>query len=288
MLLTIFTPTYNRADFLEKLYNSLKPQNNLEFEWLIVDDGSSDNTEEVIYTFSKENIININYIKQKNFGKHIAINTGVQNAKGNYFFIVDSDDYLVENAIEKIFENLPKINNREDICGLIFNRINNEGKTIGGENEYNLLETSLYHLKFKYRLISDKAEIFKTEILRKYPFPYFENEKFSPEALIMYKMSGKYKILYINEGIYVGEYLDGGLTSNITKIRMNSPKATTLYYKEHFERAENIIEKLKCAINYYRFRYNDSFNIEDLPFPYLAFKIAGYLMYKRDLKILSK
>jgi len=286
-MITIFTPTYNRASYLKRLYESLKKQSSMDFCWLIVDDGSSDGTKEVVQKYIEENDFEITYYEQINQGKHIAINQGLELAHSDFFFIVDSDDYLTPNAIETITKYLPRIQD-EQYCGLIFNRIHEDETIIGGSNTYREIESSLYDLKFKYKLNSDKAEVFKTEILKQYPFPKFDSEKFSPEALVMYRMSGPYKILYINEGIYVGEYLDGGLTSNITKIRMNSPKATTLYYKEHFERAENIIEKLKCAINYYRFRYNDSFNIEDLPFPYLAFKIAGYLMYKRDLKILSK
>lgn len=285
MLLTIFTPTYNRADLLQNLYNSLKTQTNLDFEWLIVDDGSRDNTKEIVNSFIEEKIININYQKQDNLGKHIAINTGVNLAKGKYFFIVDSDDLLVNKATEIIFNYIPKIDCKDDFCGLVFNRISPDKKTIGGENHIDNLEASLYDLKFKYHLLSDKAEIFKTDILKQFPFPYFENEKFCPEALVVYRMSGNFKILYINKGIYICEYLEGGLTSSITKIRMKSAKATTMYYEEHFRRATNLPEKLKCSINFYRFQMNDKSIKGVIPFPYTIFRPLGILMHLNDKKI---
>ena len=102
-LITIFTPTYNRAYTLPKLYESLKIQTNQNFDWVIVDDGSTDDTEVLIKSFIDEGIIKITYIKQKNQGKHIAINTGVTLAKGDFFIVIDSDDYLLENCIETCY-----------------------------------------------------------------------------------------------------------------------------------------------------------------------------------------
>ena len=93
-MITIFTPTYNRAYILPILFESLKIQTVKEFEWIIVDDGSTDNTESLIYKFKEECNFSIRYFKKENQGKHIAINFGVEKAKGNLFFIVDSDDYI--------------------------------------------------------------------------------------------------------------------------------------------------------------------------------------------------
>ena len=286
MLLTIFTPTYNRASLLINLYNSLKAQTHFDFEWLIVDDGSVDDTKSIVEKFILENKINIKYIFQDNGGKHKAINTGLNHAITDYFFIVDSDDYLTDDAVQVIEDNLYKIS-EDSVCGLIFNRINKQGKTIGGENNFRELKCSLYDLKFKYHLNSDKAEVFKTKILRQFQYPIFENEKFSPEALVMYRMSGNYDIVYLNKGIYVGEYLEGGLTSSMTRIRMKSPKASTLYYKEHFYRARNLKEKIKCSINYFRFKANDKTIISEIPFPFSILEIVGYYFHKKDLKSLK-
>ena len=100
--ITIFTPTYNRDYIIINLYKSLLIQTLKDFEWLIIDDGSTDNTELLVSSFIKDNKINIRYIKQQNGGKHRAINKALEEAKGELFFIVDSDDQLVDNAIERI------------------------------------------------------------------------------------------------------------------------------------------------------------------------------------------
>ena len=282
-LISVFTPTYNRAYILEKLYKSLCNQSCKNFEWIVVDDGSVDNTEELIQNFIQENKIHIVYYKQKNQGKHIAINKGVELAKGELFFIVDSDDYLTEDAIATVVDNLTEFK-QPNVCGLVFNRVTPSFNIIGKKANFEKVKCSLYDLKFKYKLNSDKAEIFKTEIIKKFPFPYFEGEKFSPEALVMYRMSGEYQIVYINKGIYVCEYLQGGLTANITKIRMNSPKGATLYYYEQFLRSHTVLLKMKSAINFYRFQANDT-KIEDkIYFPYLLLNPLGKLMYLMDKK----
>lgn len=282
-LISIFTPTYNRAYIIGKLYNSLCNQTYRNFEWVVVDDGSTDDTEELINSFITENRINIIFYKQKNQGKHIAINKGIELANGELFFIVDSDDYLTKDAFATIADNLTELE-QLDVCGLVFNRVTPSLNTIGKQATFEKIKCSLYDLKFKYKLNSDKAEIFKTEIIRKFPFPYFESEKFSPEALVMYRMSGEYQIVYVNKGIYVCEYQPGGLTANITKIRMNSPKGTTLYYYEQFLRSHTVLLKMKSAINFYRFQANNM-KIEDkISFPYLLLNPLGKLMYLMDKK----
>ena len=122
MEVTIFTPAYNRGDTLSRLYESLKKQSNKSFQWVVVDDGSVDNTRELIESWKKENILNIIYVYQENSGKMRAINRGVEFAEGEFFFIVDSDDYITEDAVETIIlegEKLPK-----NMGGMIFRKIN--------------------------------------------------------------------------------------------------------------------------------------------------------------------
>ncbi|OJV36711.1 MAG: hypothetical protein BGO33_04250 [Bacteroidia bacterium 43-41] len=283
LLITIFTPTYNRANTLRRLYESLIQQTSNFFEWLIVDDGSTDNTEDLVKNFIDDDKIKISYVKQNNQGKHIAINTGLNLAQGDLFFIVDSDDYLTLDAIETIKENLHEFED-VNVCGLVFNRIFSNGLKIGKQTSLMRIKASLFNLKFKLRLQGDKAEIFKTEILKQYPFPQFNDEKFSPEALIMFRMSGPYDIVYINKNIYVCEYLDEGLTANIIKIRMQSAVASTLYYKEHLFRSPNLLQKFKSAINFYRFKENNKIIKATLPFPYSLMKPLGILMYLKDKK----
>ena len=233
MNITVFTPTYNRANLLPKLYDSLKKQNFKLFEWLIVDDGSSDNTEEVINNFIKENLINIKYIKKKNGGKHTALNVGIDNAKGELFWIVDSDDYIVEDSLKYLWNKWSEIENKNEFAGLSGLRGYSNGSIIGtrGDNEY--VDTDALSYRYKYGILGDKAEVYRTNILRKFKFPEFKGEKYVTEAVVWNRIANKnLKLRFLNEVTYICEYLEGGLTNTSDKNIMESWRGTTLYYKE--------------------------------------------------------
>ena len=233
MNITVFTPTYNRANLLPKLYDSLKKQNFKLFEWLIVDDGSSDNTEEVVNNFIKENLINIRYIKKKNGGKHTALNLGIDNARGELFWIVDSDDYIVEDSLKYLWDKWSEIENKNEFAGLSGLRGYSNGSIIGtrGDNEY--VDTDVLSYRYKYGILGDKAEVYRTDILRKFKFPEFKEEKYVTEAVVWNRIANKnFKLRFLNKVTYICEYLDGGLTNTSDKNIMESWKGTTLYYKE--------------------------------------------------------
>lgn len=249
-MVTVFTPTYNRAHLLDKLYSSLLTQSIKDFEWLIVDDGSTDQTEIVVEKFIKDETLNITYYKQKNGGKHRAINKGVELARGWLFFIVDSDDYLADNAIEFI------INNMQDIgrfAGLSGRRANFEGITIGSSNFSVPIEASAIDFRFRYKIIGDMAEVFKTSVLREYSFPEFEGELFCPEALVWNRISRTYDMLWFPNIIYYCEYIVGGLTDSIFEVRRKSPMSAILYYSELMKMPIPCTQKIKANINYWRF-----------------------------------
>lgn len=183
MTVTIFTPTYNRAYILPKLFESLCAQVSNDFEWLVVDDGSTDDTEKLFADFElKPHNFQMRYVKQENGGKHRAINRGAKIAHGELFFIVDSDDYLRNDSVEMIVQFWNK--RQKECLGLCFRRINYETeKVIGGIfPEYEFYASSI-DLHFKYKVTGDKAEIFRTDILRKFPFPEIDGEKFCTEAV---------------------------------------------------------------------------------------------------------
>jgi glycosyltransferase involved in cell wall biosynthesis len=285
MLITVFTPTFNRAMLLKRLYDSLCIQTFTDFEWLIVDDGSTDNTEEIVNGFIAENNIDIRYIKQQNGGKHRAINHGVREAKGELFFIVDSDDYLSNNALERVEYHYEQIKQDNSFAGVSGTRIYENGKRIGGDTTFTVLDTNYVDLNFKYHIDGDMAEIYRTDIMRKYLFPSFDNEKFCTEGLVWDRIATIYRLRYFNEGIYICEYLPGGLTSTMTKIRMESPMATMTYYSELIFMDIPFMQKIKAAINYWRFRFCS--NIKDKPKISLFWGWTmplGLLMHLNDLR----
>lgn len=221
--LTIFTPTYNRAYILPKLYNSLMNQSNKEFIWLVVDDGSTDETEMLVKKWIDESNICIQYIKQENQGKHIAHNTGVENCQTELFFCVDSDDYLLEHAIETILDDCQKINS-EEICGIVSIRITEDMSPIGTDMPQNIKYSSLTDLYQKYGLRGDTALIFKTQVLREFKFPQIKGEKFIGEEYIYCQIDVMYKLYISYDKYYVCNYLEDGYTTNMFKLITNNPK----------------------------------------------------------------
>lgn len=251
--ITVFTPTYNRAKFLERLYKSLTYQHFKDFEWLIVDDGSTDNTYEVISKMIEENKITIRYYKQENGGKHRAINKGVELAKGKLFFIVDSDDYLVSKAIKTIEEKYPLIINRDEMAGISFRRGYSETKNIGSQKTFDNIEATALDFRYKYKIEGDMAEVYKTEVLKQFKFPEIKGEKFCTEGLIWNRIAMKYKMIWISKIIYICDYLPGGLTDNSFGNRKKAPQYATLFYSELSQMPIPYLQKIRAVINYWRF-----------------------------------
>lgn len=233
-MITVFTPTYNRARLLPRLYNSLTKQSYKNFEWLIVDDGSTDNTECVVNEFiaRNDNLFKIRYYKIENGGKHRAINYGVLKAQGEAFFIVDSDDWLPENSLGDIFCYFNQVKDNLDFGGVagLKQSIDPNFNEKTFEGEY-LDATSLE--RKKYGIIGEKAEVFKTSILKEFPFPEYEGEKFISEAVVWNKIAANgYKLRWFNKCVYKYEYQADGLTNNLSKKYMQSPIGYLTYIKQ--------------------------------------------------------
>lgn len=256
-MISIVTATYNRAHLLPRLYQSLKSQENKDFEWVVIDDGSVDNTESLIMEFMGENLININYIKKNNGGKHTALNMGIQIAKYDYIFFVDSDDFLPVKSVKIIKDKINLIKDHSDyayiagVCGLIADF---KGNLIGTRLDQDVICNYITY-RYKYKVLGDKAEIFKKAVLLDFLFPTFDDEKFCPEALIWNRISEKYTMFFFNEVVYFREYLDGGLTSKIVEIRKKSPKATLLYYYEFVQLDLGVYFNFRGCLNFWRFYY---------------------------------
>lgn len=287
--ITVFTPTFNRAYRLKELYDSLLKQSYANFEWLVVDDGSTDNTEELIAGFKNQNSIHIRYFIQKNGGKHVAINKGAREAEGELFFIADSDDILPENALQKVATYYETVKNDPKIGGVSGRKAYYDGKLVGNNKAFSPVIADAVEIRYDHKIQGDLAEVFKTQALREFPFPEYENEKFCPEVLVWNRISSKYKLLYFDEPIYLCEYLEDGLTAKIVKIRMNSPLATMDTYAELEKKNIPISHKLRANINFWRFSFNSN-----LGFPKKNSNVSflltllglpiGFAMFLRDKK----
>lgn len=252
MKLSILTATYNRAGFLEKLYKSIVQnlENGLEVEWLIMDDGSKDNTSEVVNKFVSENQINIIYKQQENKGKMVAINNLIQFASGDLIMDCDSDDYLADDAFKIIKEEVQKTS-ADGLYALCFLKKRENGD-IDGTTFKNDVST-MFDLYFKEGATGEKNLVFYAEKRKEYKHEIEHNEKFITEARMYHKMDEKYKIKCINKPITVGEYQENGYTSNILKTFTTSPYGYLKYFEEILQKDFRgvILKKRLYVIKHY-------------------------------------
>lgn len=265
---TIFTPTYNRLNTIKRLFDSLCIQTDYDFEWVIIDDGSTDKTQDFLLSLDNQ-LFPITYIKTENGGKHRAINKGLDYAKGKVFAIVDSDDYLAENAVETIkrcFANIDCFALEKKYAGIGCLKCYQNGEIIGTTFQGEYCDAKSTDRQ-NYNINGDKFEVFYTNVLRKNKFPEFENEKFVTEAVVWFRLSRQgYIIRWFNEPVYYCEYLGNGLTNNLQDIFINNPKGFSLYIKEQEENNELSIRS--------RFAYYDEYyqcrRIKNIPIEIIA------------------
>ena len=232
---TVFTPTYNRAYILGDLYHSLQRQTCMDFEWLIVDDGSADDTEALVASWQGEKKpFPIRYVYQENGGKCRAINRGLKEANGRLFFTVDSDDYLTDDALEKVIRWDGELPQDGHFCGYVGNRGTTPTQTPnrlfpGGYLDGTALD--------RYDQVDgERAFVFYTEIHRKYLYPEFPGEKFLTEAVTWDLMAHDgYKMRFYNDIIWIWEYKDDGLTRAGYRVFMENPQGTGLFFRQKAE-----------------------------------------------------
>ena len=225
--LSIHTATYNRGYIIEQAYKSLQAQTCFDFEWVVTDDGSTDNTPELFKKWcAEEKNFPIIYNWKENGGIPRALNFGVNHVGGDYFFMLDSDDYLYPNAVEKIYEKIAEIDGKENFVGVGFVRNTPQGTPIKGVlptvNEKGYVDCTNLERRL-YNLDADMCEAYKVEILKKHPFQVWEGEKYGPEQLCLDAMAlNGYKLRWHSDAIYVTEYLpDGQTLGNWNLLRRN-------------------------------------------------------------------
>lgn len=245
--ITILTPSYNRAHTLPALYESLLKQDTDVFEWLIVDDGSTDATRKLVEGWQGEGKISIRYLHKQNGGKHTALNEGIRLIESELTFIVDSDDWLPENAVEIILQYHEKYREMEGLCGYSFLRFYPDGKVNDAFYPQDEWIDTYVNARINAGIAGDKAEVFFTDVLKRYPFPVYEGEKFVPEDLVWVQMSGPYKMVHINRCVYISDYLEGGLTRSGKRMKIHSPKAMTERARLYLNDA-SVNKKTKCKM----------------------------------------
>ena len=252
--ITVFTPTFNRGYLMNKLFHSLNSQTNKHFEWLIVDDGSIDQTGELVETFKEQADFEIRYFYQQNGGKHRAINHGLNLARGELFFIVDSDDSLTDDAVEKIFNNYSGISFDKSFAGIAFNKGFSKKRIVGETFEGTYIDCDNLH-RAKSNILGDKAEVYRTDILKSIKFPEIDGENFMSEVVLWNEVARRgYKLRWFNDIIYFCDYLEDGLTKNSEKILFNNPVAHQMMTKELLQIDFTLKRKFGMIYNYHKIR----------------------------------
>ena len=251
MMITVLTPTFNRGGGLQSLWNSLQKQTVKDFEWLVVDDGSTDGTKNLITQLQEKSDFPIRYIYKNNGGKHTALNVGIQTICSELTFIVDSDDCVTDDAIESILKIHKKYRSQNNICGYAFLRVLPDGKVNGKKFDVDEKIGSYIDVRVNGDDTgADKAEVFKTHCLKEFPFPEYPNEKFLGEDLVWVRMARKYEMVHINKAIYVGNYLEDGLTNNRRKHNIASPIGCMHRAEEFMESDLKTRYRIKGGLQY--------------------------------------
>lgn len=262
MFLTIFTPTYNRAQHLKEAFASLQNQRFRDFEWLVIDDGSTDDTEAVVKALAaSDSSISMRYFRKKNGGKHTAINYASDLAEGDFFLFLDSDDKLCAGALDILIPHLDKIKNDDSVGALAAIRLSDYGTPLGLEPGHTVTGCWL-KLQAKKILDGDYTWCMKTALLKSYKFPVFKGERFLTEAIAFNRMLKNYEVVYIPEELEIGGYNADGLTFNSDAIFRNNPNGYRLYHKELMKYDEFGMKcKLISGIKYWKY----PFKINELP-----------------------
>jgi len=245
-MITVLTPTYNRGYVIKQAYESLIRQTNNDFEWVVIDDGSTDETKKIVDKFIKEKKIKIRYIYKENGGKHTALNVGINKAKGQLILILDSDDYLSDNAIELVNKYWKKYKDNKKICGMTFLR--KLSNPFYKEKLFKECISNMIDFKYNNSNLADMCEVMRTDVLKKYPYPVFPNEKFLSEVIVTGEIAEKYDTAYIPIEIYYTEYLEDGLSKNWFRLVVNNPLGARANNKMFMSKKYKFSIRLKNCI----------------------------------------
>lgn len=220
-MISILTPTYNRQKHLKNAYRSLLQQNDNDFEWIVIDDGSTDNTKDYIKKLMETSSLKINYIYKENGGKHSALNYGIKEAQGELILILDSDDYLSNDAIKVIKKYWDKYNSNNKLCGMTF--LKELKNPIYKSKTFDECVSNMIEFKYNNNCLADMCEVIRTDVYKNYLYPVFEGENFLSEVLVTGNMAKHYDMAYIPVVIYYAEYFDDGLSKNWYSLVVNNP-----------------------------------------------------------------
>jgi glycosyltransferase involved in cell wall biosynthesis len=292
---TVFTPVYNRADTIHRVYESLSAQTFRDFQWLVVDDGSLDDSAARVEEFAARADFPVRLIRKENGGKHTAINAGVREAEGELFLVLDSDDECVPQALERLhyhWQSIPA-ERRGGYSAVTALCRYPDGSIEGSLFPEDVFDSTTFEMHGRRGISGEKWGFQRTDVMREFPFPEFPGEKYVPEGLIWNRIGRRYLTRYVNEALRIYRPQDDGITASIVRILAKSCRSSTLYYNEYMACPISPAQKAKAAVNYVRYCLHGGMPVgkiiggaskKGLVFAAL---LPGLLMKTRDLRRFS-
>ncbi len=248
--LTIFTPTFNRAYCLGDLYESLCRQTNNDFEWLVIDDGSTDDTAKLVEQWRAEQKIAIRYIYKENGGMHTGYNTAYENINTELNMCMDSDDYCTDDAVQNVIE-LWESKGSAKYAGIIGLDAIKGGGIIGDPFPDNIKYTTVSGMYQKHNIKGDKKLVYRTDVVQQYPqYPEFPDERFVPIFCVPYMIDHDFTMLTMNKVLCVVEYREDGSTRNILMSYFRNPKGFGYARKIRMKYSPTLSDRFRNAMHY--------------------------------------
>ena len=281
--LTVFTPAYNRAHTIGRTYKSLCQQTCKDFKWLVVDDGSTDNTKELIKGWIAEGIIEIDYLYQENQGMHGAHNTAYRNIDTELNTCIDSDDYMPDDAVEKILS-FWKQYGSDKVAGIIGLDATADGSIIGLKFPEGLTTTTLRGYYERLHGSGDKKMIYRTEVVKKYPqYPLFEGERSVGLAYLYNMIDADYELLVSNDVYVIVEYQDDGSSRGMWNQYWKNPKGFAFLRKFDMVQTKSWKRRIQDNIHYvsHSIRSKNNRFLMESPMKWLTFLciVPGIILY---------
>ena len=281
MLISVFTPTYNRANLIHRVFDSLNAQSFTDFEWIIVDDGSTDQTADVLEHFRSIARYPVKIHRQENCGKARSINVGLDLAEGELFICFDSDDWCTPNALSRIAEVWAALSaeERNAYCGISCLKILRDGSLVGEDYARMQPKGESYIDRFNRRIKGDKWEIIRTDLHKSAFYDLFDNERYMAPEYAWLKIGKGHNTVFLNEALSVVEYQAEGISLNNLSHRVSSPVSSSRFYLLAWGVSDSFWNRLRAAINYTRFVYHGR-DSSKLPLSFrLMATIPGWLFY---------
>jgi glycosyltransferase involved in cell wall biosynthesis len=252
---SVVTPTFQRAHTLSRVYESLVGQTGASFEWIVIDDGSTDDTASLVATWMAAAPFPVHYLHQANQGKPAAYAAGVARAHGEFTTVLDSDDWLEPTALSRLlalWDEIP-VASRSTYSGITVLAADQDGLLLGTPFPEARLDSTFPMMLARGALVGDKWGFHRTEVLRAFPYPSFPGERFVPEGVVWNRITRHYRMRFVNEVLLRKEYQADGLMSRILDIRLRSPRGAHLYYREMLDDQLPWPYRVRTAANAARF-----------------------------------